>query len=256
VPPSFRHGGYSIPSRARRGFKAGGFNPASPPGSEAFDEEHTWNVEGGIKGSWGGRASASAAVFFIDWDDLQLNLPNPAVPGQFYIANVGTATSTGVELDVSARVTPVAPGASRRLDVDLFGTFGLTHARFGDDSVSGGVAVGGNEVPNAPEYTATVGAQLSRAVRESVTLYGRAEAVFYGAYFYDEANTAGQDAYSLANFRAGARGRHVFAEAWVRNAFDTQYIPVAFPYLPFAPSGFVGEMGRPRTFGLRAGVTF
>ncbi|HEY6361436.1 MAG TPA: TonB-dependent receptor, partial [Vicinamibacterales bacterium] len=245
-----------------RGFKAGGFNPAAPVGSEAYDEEHTWHVEGGVKGSWGGRVSASAAVFFIDWDDLQLNLPDPAVPAQFYIANVGSATSTGVEAEVNARVTPtgagssVASGFSRKIDVDVFGAIGYTHARFGDDSISSGIPVAGKELPNAPEYTATFGAQLAHALRESVALYGRAEAVFYGAYFYDDANTASQDAYSLVNFRAGARGRRLFAEAWVKNAFDTEYIPVAFAYGPFAPSGFVGEMGRPRTFGLRAGVTF
>jgi len=80
--------------------------------------------------------------------------------------------------------------------------------------------------------------------------------VFYGAFQYDEANTAGQDAYSIANLRAGLRGRYLFAEAWVRNAFDTKYIPVAFAYGLFAPSGFVGEMGAPRTFGVRGGVTF
>jgi hypothetical protein len=45
---------------------------------------------GGVKTSWaGGRVSANAAVFYIDWNDLQLNLPNLNVPGQFYIANVG-----------------------------------------------------------------------------------------------------------------------------------------------------------------------
>ena len=42
----------------------------------------------------------------------------------------------------------------------------------------------------------------------------------------------------------------------MKNAFDTRYIRVAFAYDAFAPSGFVGEMGRPRTFGVRAGVTF
>jgi len=42
----------------------------------------------------------------------------------------------------------------------------------------------------------------------------------------------------------------------VRNAFDTRYVPVAFPYPGFTASGFIGEMGRPRTFGVSAGVTF
>jgi iron complex outermembrane receptor protein len=59
----------------------------------------------------------------------------------------------------------------------------------------------------------------------------------------------------LTNLRAGARRGRFSAEAWIRNAFDTHYIPVALP-LPFAPSGFVGEMGRPRTFGVSAGVAW
>jgi hypothetical protein len=42
----------------------------------------------------------------------------------------------------------------------------------------------------------------------------------------------------------------------VRNAFDTRYIPVAFAYGQLAQSGFIGEMGRPRTFGVSGGVTF
>ena len=110
-------------------------------------------------------------------------------------------------------------------------------------------------MPNTPEYTATIGAQLTRSIGRA-TLYGRGEVAFYGAFEYDDANTARQEAYSLANFRGGVRSGVVFAEAWVRNAFDTAYIPVAFAYGPFAPSGFVGESGRPRTFGINLGVTF
>ena len=231
-----------------RGFKAGGFNPASPPGTEAYGEEHTWFVEGGLKSSWtGGRVSTNAAAFFTDWQDLQLNLPNPAVPGQFYIANVGGASSKGVELELTARPHP---------SVDVFGALGYTRARFKDGSVSSGADVSGNKLPNTPDYTATIGAQVSRAVRSAATIYGRAEVAFYGAFEYDDANTVGQEAYSLANFRAGLRGRYLFAEAWVRNAFDTRYIPIAFAYGGFAPSGFVGETGKPRTFGVTGGLTF
>lgn len=230
-----------------RGFKAGGFNPASPSGSEAYGEEHTWHLEGGLKSQWnGGRVTTNVAVFHIDWNDLQLNLPNLQVPGQFYIANVGQAGSDGVELELNAR--PLA-------GVDLFGAFGYTHARFGQGSVSSGVDVSGKNVPNTPDYTATVGTQLSRSLAP-VTLYGRAEVVFYGAFQYDEANSAGQEAYSLANLRVGVRGKYLSGEAWVRNAFDTNYIPVAFAYGPLAPSGFVGESGRPRTFGITFGMTF
>jgi iron complex outermembrane recepter protein len=230
------------------GYKAGGFNAASPPGTEMYGEEHTWNFEGGLKTMWAnGRVAANAAVFHIDWEDMQLNLPNLFVPGEFYIANVGGATSSGVELDLNARVHP---------NVDVFGGIGYTKAEFKDDSISAGLPVGGNTVPNTPDYTASLGVQLSRDLSQGATLYGRAEATFSGAFEYDDLNTERQDAYSLANFRAGVRGRLVFVEGWIRNAFDTKYIPVAFAYGALAPSGFIGEMGRPRTFGISAGVGF
>jgi outer membrane receptor protein involved in Fe transport len=87
-------------------------------------------------------------------------------------------------------------------------------------------------------------------------MMARAEAICYGDYQYDDANTQGQSAYTLTNVRAGLRGKHAFGEIWVRNAFDTRYVPVAFPYPGLAPSGFIGENGAPRTFGLRAGVSF
>jgi iron complex outermembrane receptor protein len=231
-----------------RGFKAGGFNPASPPGSEAYGEEHTWDFEAGVKTRWAERrVTTNVAVFHVNWDDLQLNLPNPTVPGQFYIANVGSAGSTGVEVEINARAYQ---------GIDLFGAFGFTHARFGTGSVSSGVDVSENKVPNTPNYTFTFGTELSHLIAQGLTLYGRAEATFYGAFKYDEGNTVGQEAYSIANFRGGVRAKNVFAEAWTRNAFDTFYIPVAFAYSPFAPSGFIGESGRPRAFGITAGVTF
>ena len=240
--------GSSLYASASRGFKAGGFNPAALPGSESYGEEHAWHIEGGLKSTLaGGRVSANAAVFAIDWDDLQLNVPNPFVPGQFYISNVGGARSRGVELDLTARAHP---------SLDLFASFGYTHARFAEGTMSAGVNVADKKLPYTPDYTAVVGAQLSRAISPAVSIYGRGEAVMYGAFEYDEANLARQDAYSLANFRAGARGKWLFGEAWIRNAFDTMYVPIAIPYPGLAPSGFIGENGRPRTFGVSAGITF
>ena len=195
----------------------------------------------------GGRLATNLSGFYIDWTDLQLNLPNPFVPAQFYIANVGDARSAGFEVELTAR-----PQSA----VDVFGAFGYTNGRFEDGSSSINGDISGNELPNTPDYTATLGTQLSHVLTPAATLYGRAEVVFYGAFSYDDGNRAGQDAYSLANFRGGIRGRYVFAEAWVRNAFDTHYIPIAFAYPGFAPSGYVGESGRPRTFGVSGGLTF
>ena len=230
------------------GYKAGGFNPASPPGSEGYDEEHTLNVEGGIKSTWaGGRVLANATLFFIDWSDLQLNLPNPFVPAQFYIANVDGASSGGIELELTARPTQ---------GLDVFSSFGYARARFDDGTQLSDADVSGNRLPIAPEYTFNLGAQFSHALTNMLSLYGRGELTAYGSFHYDDLNREEQEAYSLANFRAGVRSRLVFGEVWIKNAFDTKYVPLAFPYPGLAPSGFVGEAGRPRTFGVSGGLTF
>jgi iron complex outermembrane receptor protein len=253
VSPQFAIG-YRVNDRnnlyvsAARGYKAGGFNPAALPGSEAYGEEHAWHLEGGVKSTFaGGKAAVNAAVFMIDWDDLQLNVPNPFVPGQFYIANVGGAKSRGVEFDLTAR-----PMQS----VDLFAAVGFTNAKFAAGTMAAGVPVDDNDLPYTPDYTATFGGQFSTAITSAVNGFARAEVVMSGAFSYDEANSEGQDAYSLVNLRAGARLRRLFGEVWVRNAFDTRYIPIAIPYPGFAPSGFIGENGRPRTFGITIGTTF
>jgi iron complex outermembrane receptor protein len=239
---------HMIYASGSRGFKAGGFNPAAPPNATIYDEEHSWNAEGGLKTTWaGGRVRVNGALFYIDWTDLQLNLPIPGGGGQFYISNVGGATSRGVELELTARATE---------GVDLFGSFGYTRARFSNGSTSQGADVSDNLVPFTPDYTASLGVQVSRTVRPNAVVFGRAELVSRGSFKYDDANAEGQDAYSLVNLRAGVDIRRVSVEGWMRNAFDTRYIPTAFSYPGLAPSGFVGEIGAPRTFGISVGVRF
>ena len=142
----------------------GGYNPAALPGSEAYGEEHAWHIEAGVKSSlFGGKAAASAAVFRVDWDDLQLNVPNPFVPGQFYIANVGGATSSGVEFEVTARPHQV---------VDVFASFGYTNASFADGTLAMGADVSGHNLPFTPDYTALLGAQLNQSITSSGTSLG------------------------------------------------------------------------------------
>jgi hypothetical protein len=101
----------------------------------------------------------------------------------------------------------------------------------------------------------SAGVQYSLAVGPA-TVQARADAVFYGAQQYDDLNSLGQDAYSLVNLRLGVSSRFLLGELLIRNAFDTRYIPLAFPYPGFAASGFMGEMGAPRTIGVSAGVRF
>ena len=236
-----------------RGYKAGGFNPNPPAGSESYGRESSWSYEAGIKTSWwDDRLSLNLAAFYINWKNLQLNQPNGL---NYYIANAGAADSKGVELQLNARLLA---------GWDLFGGFGYVDARILNGAtamhtdafgVNTAVNVGGRHLIYAPDFTANAGTQYSWRVGRQATLYARAEVDAYGHYFYNPINTGSQSAYTLANFRAGVRGKHWFAEGWVKNAFNTHYVPIALEY-PDCISGFVGESGAPVTFGLRAGLSF
>lgn len=233
----------SIYATATRGYKAGGFNASAPPGGDVYGAEHTWDYELGMKTEWlDKRLLANLTFFYIDWKDIQVN---EFYNNNYYIANAGAATSKGVEMELIAR--PLT-------GLDIFGGVGITDARFLSGSTDSDVDVGGNRLQYAPDYTANAGLQYSYDLGNHATAYARAEVVEYGKYYYDNQNDASQGAYTLANFRVGVRNSRWFVEGWIKNAFDTHYIPVAFAYN--SPSGMIGESGAPMTLGVRAGVSF
>lgn len=229
------------------GYKAGGFNAVTLPTSPtAFDEERSWNYELGVKGrALDNKLNYSAAVFYTDWQNLQLNVA--ASPADYFIVNSGDATSKGVELAASYR--PVQ-------GLDLFASAGWQDARFRAGSRDGGANVSGNRLPYTPDYTVTTGAQIVYPVGRGYDLYARGDVQLIGSFNYDSVNGAAQDAYTLANFRLGVRNASWFVEGFVNNAFNSEYVPIAIPFPGLAPSGYVGENGAPATFGVRVGVKF
>ena len=136
----------------------------------------------------------------------------PQVPGQFYIANVGKARSSGVEFELNGRA---------REGVDLF-----AHRRLHAGAVRRGDHV---ERSSTSRQGHSEHAGLHRDVRHAAVAGDQFGAhscstaarrsVFYGAFKYDDTNFAGQDAYSLANFRAG-----VARQARVRGSVDPERV--------------------------------
>lgn len=235
------------------GYKAGGFNAGAPAGAEVFDEEYSWNYELGLKGrAFEDRFNYSLAFFYTDWKDLQLNVPNGG-PATYHIANAGNAASKGIELALNYR--PINGW-------DLFGSAGWQDANFlsgssDNNSFTGTRAnIGGNNVPYTPDYTITVGTQYTHELGRGFSAYARGDVQFIGAFDYDSINGAGQDAYTLANFRLGVRQKNWFVEGFAHNAFNTEYVPIAIPFPGIATSGYAGESGAPITFGIRVGVKF
>ncbi|MDH3585362.1 MAG: TonB-dependent receptor, partial [Phycisphaerae bacterium] len=233
-----------------RGFKAGGFNAVAPAGEAEIAEETSSTYEVGVKvQGWDDQLTVNAALFHIDWEDLQLDVPNLMVPGRFFVDNVGKARSSGFEVETNLQVRP---------GWDVFGGVGYLDTRFHSGSTTLGAPIGGNDLPFAPHTTWNVGTQFQQDLECcGLILYGRAEVTGYSGYFYEATNAANQDTFNLANFRLGVRKGNWNAEAWVRNAFDTDYVPLAFPFDPaLTPSGFAGEAGAPVTYGVTVGIRF
>ncbi|MBP8100327.1 MAG: TonB-dependent receptor [Burkholderiaceae bacterium] len=97
-----------IYTSAAKGVKAGGFNEnASVAAEESFKPEQNWTYEVGTKGSLlDGRVTFNAALFYVDWTSMQLPAlsPSASVP-QTVTLNVGSASSKGLELSLSAALT-------------------------------------------------------------------------------------------------------------------------------------------------------
>ncbi|MGI9012766.1 MAG: TonB-dependent receptor [Phycisphaerales bacterium] len=232
---------------AARGFKAGGFNLDAPSGEIPFGPETSWTYEAGIKTRWfDERLQVNAAVFHIDWDDLQLSLFDPRVGG--YIDNAGAATSQGFELEVVAR--PIA-------GLDVFAGIGYTDAEIDAFTDQFGQNTAGNHLAFVPDTTWHAGAQYTGTFGDhpDARWFVRGEYVDIGTYYFDAGNRA-SDEYSLVNLRVGIEINRFRIEAWMRNALDDDYVLVAFQPNPADPSAFVGENGSPRTFGVSLSVEF
>jgi len=89
-----------------KGYVSGGFNPRSPSGdtfTEGYDEETVYTYELGWKTTLAdGRVQLNGAIFYNDYEDLQVNLLDAAT-ARNNIGNAGKASIQGLELELVAR---------------------------------------------------------------------------------------------------------------------------------------------------------
>ena len=92
------------------GFKAGGFNGRLAEGQlDPYNEEILKSFELGIKSQWfENRLRANAAVFFTDYEDLQVSSFEATPDGSTFLpifTNAGEASIQGFELELTALLT-------------------------------------------------------------------------------------------------------------------------------------------------------
>lgn len=217
------------------GFPAVAVNSPLGKPETSFPASTSWTYETGFKSTFlDERLGLRGALFFNDVKQGHLVAFN-AASALFLVAPIDYQ-SYGGELEVTARPVP---------ELELFGGAGYTHAELVD--VPAGSATGarsGNEVPNAPAFTANLGAQYrlsGQTFRLPGDFVGRAVWQYMGTRAADVANSFDLESYSVVNLRLGWEGERFDFYAFANNLFDERYEAWGQSFGVAAPTVRVGQ---------------
>ncbi|MEZ5553299.1 MAG: TonB-dependent receptor [Pseudomonadales bacterium] len=238
---------YAIYSEGYRdGSYAARFTGIVPDPLPNYDPEYVTNYEIGAKTTLlDGRMRLNATAFLMDYEDMQINASSDAVATSSTKENLGDATISGLELEVSALLT-------ERLTVGV--NIGLLDDKI--DSLKG-VLVSNtvvidkhSDLPNTPDWTLSLMAKYEVPFNNGSSLALRADYAAKDDYYSRAENIEELliDDYRNLNLMATYYSP---AGEWelgvgVRNATDEVYYESATPFATFALS--FGQPVRPRTF--------
>ncbi|KSB88169.1 hypothetical protein AS593_14745 [Caulobacter vibrioides] len=213
---------------AAEGFRPGGANnvPGLNSALVVYNPDSLWNYEAGVKTTWlGGRLTANAAAYRIDWKDRQTSAIT--ADGLYsFITNAGAARIQGLELEVAAR--PIS-------GLTLNGSIGYTKAELTEDQANANILVDGStgrkgdRIANVPDWTASASAQyvwplpvagLNGLVRADYAYTGEMVSTFRPTYVYFDKFGS----FSTVNLRAGVEGEDWGVYAFVTNLTDAEGI--------------------------------
>lgn len=229
------------------GFKAGGFTRNVSPANIAFtyDPQTSHNFEIGGKGRLlDGRLSWSAAAYYTLTDDYQIFVGQQ--PNQ-YLQNAGEVIAKGLDLKLTALPTDA---------LRIIAGLGINRTEFTAyrDPANPGLSYKGNQVPYAPQVTATLSADYRFLLPgDWGTLVPRVGLTYAGKTYFDEANSLGQDGYALVD--AGitwAYNDHLSLTAYADNLTDKRYTTYGFA----GAGGGYYQLGTGREIGARLNVKF
>ena len=249
----------SVYVRVAKGYRPGGPNvvPPNPPAGfqASFGPDTSTNYELGFKGETRDhRASLDAAIYHIDWNNIQLLT---SINNFGLNINGGKAKVDGAELTATYRPIP---------GLNLSGNAAYTNARLGDDlpPVGGAVAaLSGTQLPWTPKFSFALNGDYSWPIT------GRAEAFVGASYRHLSDQTADYDAafrtanghqrivpsYGVFDLRGGVDFGRFSIEAYAKNLFNSDgkisTTGTTANGLPLYPGGALGTgVIRPRVIGI------
>jgi len=218
-----------------KGYKSGGVQEAPIPEFQAYDPEELWNYEIGVKTDlMDSRLRLNAAVFYMDWKDLQVafqeNYRDENGDFQLFggVNNAKKAVSKGAELSATALLTD-------HLIVNL--NVGYLNAKFKDFIAvvdSRNYVLDGETIPNSPKWTVSADAEYGFRLTDSWDGYVRLEYTFrddieptvpsvvYSGFPWDVPS------YDFFNLRLGLEHDKFRVVGYIDNLFDDKYYTNAY----------------------------
>jgi iron complex outermembrane recepter protein len=233
----------SVALTASRGYRAG-FSEAVPGSTSInrIEPEYLWSYEVAYRSQWlEDRLQLNGNVFYYDYRDQQILTYNPNFPGQTVTANSAKSHAYGAELEARLLATP---------SIELFSSVGLLKTRFDEGVTADGLDLRGNEFPEAPTLTATIGGLY----RHETGFFAGADVSYTDGFFSngDLANSSGQfvDGFTLVNAQFGYETEWLTIAAFAKNLFDEDYLT------SISAGGDLASIGDSRSFGLRVSGRF
>jgi iron complex outermembrane recepter protein len=258
---------------AAKGARSGGFNFPTPsvPSEAQFQAEENWTYEAGMKSRLAaGRVQLSAAVYYTDWSNMQMQGLSSDPSFQYpVIRNLGGSIVRGAEVTVEAQ-----PAAW--LDLGL--AYAYADARFRGGVIDLGVLancspticnmvpgtatnplvpdVGGSRLPSAPRNALALTATLHGRWDGDRRWYVRTGFDVTERQFVTSDNLNWLGARHLLSAGAGIAGQGFEFSLWGRNLLNQHYVMNAgfSPLTSFGYSTLVGDSANGRRFG--ASVTY
>jgi iron complex outermembrane recepter protein len=249
------------------GFRHGGTNASSigvcafcdSPSTAFFKPDTVKNYEIGIKGTAENWLRFSGALYRMNWSDIQIQLFDHSDTA--YVANGGTATSQGLELELEGKL---GHGWSATLGygyTDAKVTSDFTIVDRGETILS---AQDGNLLPYVPKQTLTAGIGFTHPVANGVTLDLHGDAS-YRSDVATQINSTASGYQQLGGFTTmDASATFLFASHWRarlygNNLTNQEGVSAAGPVLKNAnlfPNYRVEYLMRPRTVGMSLTYSF
>lgn len=251
------------------GVKAGGFNNADNPDQLTFDQESNWTYEIGSKNKFfNNRLKLNSALYFVDWIDMQGNLPpdieSAGISTSDIITNLGGATTWGFELESSFLL-------SHSISLDFGGSysdpkyksgsyFSAANQESGYMHCDGQVcptdgAMEGNQVARTSKVQATAG------INYFANLMGwdgnmRLNVDYRSRQFISPMNVAWVPGRALlnANMNFTSPDQRWDIGVWGKNLTDEDYAASVIIVMVF--NQYMVGKGQPRTFGLNLKYSF